>query len=107
MLNFLPPPPQRAFCTLELNVDIFGWPLTRCLKTFNHEFYEIKLHFQKWRDFCECFKGKVEDYNIGCLLRLDCTEDIKDKNTTQVQHHINSKQWKISFIFVYQGHDLK
>jgi len=36
----------------------------------------------KWREFCECFKGKVEDYNMGSLLRLDCKEDINDKNTT-------------------------
>ena len=29
MLTFLPPPSQRAFCTLSFNVDIFGWPLMK------------------------------------------------------------------------------
>ena len=27
-VEFFTHSPQRAFCTLELNVDIFGWPLS-------------------------------------------------------------------------------
>ena len=42
MLNFLPPPPQRAFCTLELNVDIFGWPLNWQYCSFQ----KVLIHLQ-------------------------------------------------------------
>ncbi|CAH1784370.1 unnamed protein product [Owenia fusiformis] len=36
---------------------------------------------KKWRKFCEEYRGEVEDYNFGTLLRIDSTEDISDKNT--------------------------
>lgn len=35
----------------------------------------------KWRDFCETFKGEIEDYSYGTLLRLDSKGDISDANT--------------------------
>lgn len=35
----------------------------------------------KWREFCETFKGEVEDYSYGTLLRLDSKGDISDGNT--------------------------
>ncbi|XP_028391376.1 protein PBDC1-like [Dendronephthya gigantea] len=38
----------------------------------------------KWRPFCECFKGLVEDYNFGTLLRIDSSKGISDDNTTLV-----------------------
>ncbi len=28
------------------------------------------------------FKDKVEDYHMGSLLRLNCEDEINDKNTT-------------------------
>ena len=28
------------------------------------------------------FEGKVEDYHMGTLLRLDCNEDVSEKNTS-------------------------
>ena len=28
------------------------------------------------------FEGKVEDYHMGTLVRLDCNEDISEKNTS-------------------------
>lgn len=37
-----------------------------------------------WRPFCEQFKDEVEDYSFGTLLRLDCTVEFSDKNTTLV-----------------------
>ncbi|KAK7499319.1 hypothetical protein BaRGS_00009294 [Batillaria attramentaria] len=37
---------------------------------------------QKWREFCEAFKDKVEDYNYGTLLRLRSDEDYTQENST-------------------------
>ncbi|BFZ01775.1 hypothetical protein BsWGS_04814 [Bradybaena similaris] len=37
---------------------------------------------QKWRTFCESFKGEIEDYNLGTLLRLNCAGDYTPENTT-------------------------
>merc|ERR1712198_393732 len=37
-----------------------------------------------WREFCESFKGTVEDYNFGTLLRLDPTADYNPENTILV-----------------------
>ncbi|GFO42026.1 polysaccharide biosynthesis domain containing 1 [Plakobranchus ocellatus] len=37
---------------------------------------------QKWRNFCESFKGEVEDYNMGTLLRLRCEDDYSPETTT-------------------------
>ena len=28
------------------------------------------------------FEGKVEDYHMGTLVRLDCNQDISEKNTS-------------------------
>jgi len=38
----------------------------------------------KWRPFCEKFKGKIEDYNFGSLLRRDCSKDFSEENTILV-----------------------
>lgn len=35
-----------------------------------------------WREFIEHFKDKVEDYNFGTLLRIDCKEGYTQENTT-------------------------
>lgn len=34
----------------------------------------------KWRPFCEKFKGKIEDYNFGTLIRRDCSEEYSEEN---------------------------
>lgn len=36
---------------------------------------------QKWRDFCENVKDKVQDYNYGTLLRLRSDEDYSQQNS--------------------------
>ena len=36
---------------------------------------------EKWRTFCETYKEKVEDYNMGTLLRTDCTQDYSEDNS--------------------------
>ncbi|CAC5366138.1 Protein PBDC1 homolog,Protein PBDC1 [Mytilus coruscus] len=36
---------------------------------------------EKWRLFCEFYKEKVEDYNMGSLLRTDCTQDYSEENS--------------------------
>ncbi|XP_065071661.1 protein PBDC1-like [Rhopilema esculentum] len=38
----------------------------------------------RWRPFCELFKGKVEDYNFGTLLRMDCSKGYLEDNTELV-----------------------
>uniref|UniRef100_A0A2C9JV50 Polysaccharide biosynthesis domain-containing protein n=1 Tax=Biomphalaria glabrata TaxID=6526 RepID=A0A2C9JV50_BIOGL len=37
---------------------------------------------EKWRNFCEKFKGEIEDYNMGTLLRLNCEDDYNPDTTT-------------------------
>ncbi|RUS87782.1 hypothetical protein EGW08_004447 [Elysia chlorotica] len=37
---------------------------------------------EKWRNFCESFKGHIEDYNLGTLLRLRCEDDYTPETTT-------------------------
>lgn len=39
---------------------------------------------QMWRPFCEQFKDEVEEYSFGTLLRLDCTDEFSQENTTLV-----------------------
>ena len=41
---------------------------------------------QKWRAFIEQFKDKVEDYNYGTLLRLDCNKGYTQENSTFCEH---------------------
>lgn len=44
----------------------------------------------KWRPFCEQFKGVVEDYSFGTLLRADCEGDYSEENsilTTRIQFY--------------------
>ncbi|XP_059161660.1 protein PBDC1-like isoform X2 [Physella acuta] len=37
---------------------------------------------EKWRNFCESFKGEIEDFNMGTLLRLNCEDDYNPDSTT-------------------------
>ena len=44
----------------------------------------------KWRPFCEQFKGFIEDYSFGTLLRADSGEDYSEENsilTTRIQFY--------------------
>ena len=36
---------------------------------------------EKWRNWCEQYKERVQDYNFGTLLRLDPTDDYTEKNS--------------------------
>ncbi|XP_033215113.1 protein PBDC1 [Belonocnema kinseyi] len=47
---------------------------------------ELKSEEQKkiWRPFCEQFKGVVEDYSFGTLLRSDCNLDYSETNSILV-----------------------
>ncbi|XP_064603075.1 protein PBDC1-like [Liolophura sinensis] len=47
---------------------------------------EIKTEEQKakWRNFCNEFKEKVEEFNFGTLIRLDANLDYSEKNTILV-----------------------
>ena len=35
-----------------------------------------------WREFAEEYKGRVEDYNMGTLMRISSKEDSSESNTT-------------------------
>ena len=39
------------------------------------------LVLQKWRPFCEQYKDKVEDYNIGTLIRQNSKEEFSESNS--------------------------
>ncbi|KAI4489825.1 PREDICTED: protein PBDC1 isoform X1 [Polistes canadensis] len=71
-------------------------------KTFRETFPNLKVdkiieddfkseeEKQKWRPFCEQFKGTVEDYNFGTLLRADCEGEYSEKNsilTSRIQFY--------------------
>ncbi|XP_015794752.1 protein PBDC1 [Tetranychus urticae] len=65
-------------------------------ETFKETFPDFKLDVistddlkseeskNKWRPFCETFKGEVEDYNFASLVRLDCKGDYSEENTVVV-----------------------
>ena len=42
--------------------------------------FKTKDAKNKWRPFCEKFKGKIEDYNFGTLIRRDCSEEYSEEN---------------------------
>ncbi|XP_003487356.1 protein PBDC1 [Bombus vosnesenskii] len=71
-------------------------------KTFRDAFSDLKVDKinedelkspegkMKWRPFCEQFKGLVEDYSFGTLLRADCEGDYSEENsilTTRIQFY--------------------
>jgi len=56
-----------------------------------------------WREYCNYFEGKVEDFNFATLLRLDVTKEYTEENTIIVprvqfmaieiarnRHHMNA-----------------
>ncbi|PSN47173.1 Protein PBDC1 [Blattella germanica] len=65
-------------------------------KTFREEFPDLSVEKlneeklkspeakQKWRPFCEKFKGVVEDYSFGTLLRLDNEGEYSNENSILV-----------------------
>ncbi|XP_015116543.1 protein PBDC1 [Diachasma alloeum] len=65
-------------------------------KTFREIFPDLKVDVinedemkspegkNKWRPFCEQFKDLVEDYSMGTLLRVDCTDEYSEKNSILV-----------------------
>ena len=71
-------------------------------KSFRDVFHDLKVDKinedelkssegkSKWRPFCEQFKGFIEDYSFGTLLRADCDEDYSEENsilTTRIQFY--------------------
>ncbi|KAL8609320.1 hypothetical protein ACOMHN_048876 [Nucella lapillus] len=44
---------------------------------------EMKSGLKKlaWREFIEGFKGRVDEYNFGTLIRLDCTKGYSEENS--------------------------
>ncbi|CAK9808534.1 Protein PBDC1 [Anthophora quadrimaculata] len=71
-------------------------------KTFRDLFPDLKVNKinedelkssegkMRWRPFCEQFKGVVEDYSFGTLLRADCEGDYSEENsilTTRIQFY--------------------
>ena len=52
------------------------------LKRSRHNVYiQNKEGKEKWRNWCEQYKERVQDYNFGTLLRLDPTDDYTEKNS--------------------------
>ena len=48
--------------------------------------HELKSEVAKrrWRNFCYIFQNHLEDFNFGCLLRLNTYKDYSPDNTTLV-----------------------
>jgi len=36
---------------------------------------------RRWRDFCESYKDKIADYNLGSLIRTDARDEYTEMNT--------------------------
>ncbi|TNY23745.1 putative polysaccharide biosynthesis protein [Rhodotorula diobovata] len=36
---------------------------------------------KRWRDFMMPFEKKIDEYNFGTLIRLDCTQDYSEANS--------------------------
>ena len=51
------------------------------VQNLNPVFKFFLFILKEWREYCESFKGMVEDYNFGTLLRLDSTSDYNPENT--------------------------
>lgn len=51
------------------------------LKTEDFKSEEAKV---KWRPFCNMYEGKIEDFNFGTLLRIDCSKGYDEDNTILV-----------------------
>ena len=49
--------------------------------TFHYFFFQNKEGKEKWRNWCEQYKERVQDYNFGTLLRLDPSDDYTEKNS--------------------------
>ncbi|XP_071947667.1 protein PBDC1-like [Antedon mediterranea] len=88
----------EVYYNLISSVDSTSLKLTKhddeILENFKKDFPDFKIDkFEegdlksdtaksKWRPFCNHFDGTVEDFNYGTLLRLDCTKDYSEENST-------------------------
>merc|ERR1711962_436921 len=53
----------------------------KLLTAVGEESMKNKKGKEKWRNWCEQYKERVQDYNFGTLLRLDPSEDYTEKNS--------------------------
>merc|ERR1711990_1156557 len=51
------------------------------IETVDEESMKNKEGKEKWRNWCEQYKERVQDYNFGTLLRLDPADDYTEKNS--------------------------
>lgn len=87
----------ETYFNLVSSVDPKILKLTKCdsdiYTHFRDEFPDVKVDVidvdamksaegkEKWRTFCEFYKEKVTDYNMGTLLRTDCTKGYSEENS--------------------------
>ena len=63
------------------------WPNPQLVKIVWRRKSRVIIIFQnkegkeKWRNWCEQYKERVQDYNFGTLLRLDPSDDYTEKNS--------------------------
>jgi len=46
------------------------------------EVLSFLLLFQKWRAYCNTYDKRVEDFNLGTLIRLNSREEFSESNST-------------------------
>ena len=56
-------------------------PTVTTRKRNGYVYIQNKEGKEKWRNWCEQYKERVQDYNFGTLLRLDPTDDYTEKNS--------------------------
>ncbi|XP_065213521.1 protein PBDC1 [Planococcus citri] len=52
------------------------------LDVISEDFLKSPQQKELWREFCEQYKTRIENYNFATLLRLRCDQDYSPDNTT-------------------------
>ncbi|XP_020897029.1 protein PBDC1 [Exaiptasia diaphana] len=54
------------------------------IERLNEQDFKSEISKAKWRPFCNYYKGKIDEFNFGTLLRIDCNKDYSKENTILV-----------------------
>lgn len=56
------------------------------------------IFHQEWRKFCNQFDKRVEDFNMGTLIRLNSREDFSESNSTLGKFVQSTLCWFLSYL---------
>ncbi|KAI9500704.1 hypothetical protein GGI25_006336 [Coemansia spiralis] len=75
----------RSFKLTPIDDELYGdfkksFPDLR-LDVLDQEEFKSPMAKAKWREFMNKYETKVQDFNFGSLLRIDCKGDYTEENT--------------------------